>query len=367
MNEQLRKQRPEPAQTPGLTGVPVQRRLDPERRGGQSFDDVRVRYNSQPERKAGLGPEQCMPAPALWGVIQMALPVIPQQSGCNCGYHALARALIQLDSASCGEQDDLERRLASFAIVKGYSVIGEAFDPYTLAGVGNSFCAENHISAQCVYREFKDEAELSRILTEAQTSGSVILFPYFPDTKSQDDPETYWGPGDSGGEENAHWGALEPEGGSAMLYEGNLRGSSLAAGGEETLPPLEVAPGAMFSSNQSILSEFNWNNFLSDWGLEEIKKQKQNVVAPSETNIESFADEAAFTQQVRQVMDNIDALPQGRARAANPIPRIEGASLVSRVLRYIWQIPRAIWRWIWPPALIQPVSLGGALVEVRRG
>lgn len=46
MNVQLRKQRLEPAQTPGLTGVPVQRRLDPERRGGQSFDDVRVRYNS---------------------------------------------------------------------------------------------------------------------------------------------------------------------------------------------------------------------------------------------------------------------------------------------------------------------------------
>lgn len=363
MNEQLRKQRPEPAQTPGLTGIPVQRRLDPERRGGQSFDDVRVRYNSQPEREASLAPERYMPAPALWDVIQMELPVIPRQSGCNCGYHALARALIHLDSTYCGVQDDLEKRLASFAIVKGYSVIGEAFDPYTLASVGNSFCAENNISAQCVYCEFKDEAELSRILAEAQTRGSVILFPYFPDQARH---ETYFGPGDSGGEENAHWGALEPEGGSAMLYEGNFRGSLAVGDREATLPPLEVTPGAMFSSNQSIQPGFNWDKFLSDWGLEEIKKQKQNVVAPSETNIESFDNEAAFTQQVRQVMDNIDALPQGRARAANPVPCIEGASLVSRVLRYIWQIPRAIWRWIWPPALIQPVSLKGALVEVKR-
>lgn len=190
MNVQLRKQRLEPAQTPGLTGVPVQRRLDPERRGGQSFDDVRVRYNSQPEREAGLGSEQSMPAPALWGVIQMKLPVIPQQSGCNCGYHALARALIQLDRDHCGDHDDLEKRLASFAIANGYSVIGEAFDAYTLAHVGNLFCSENGISAQCVYREFKDEAGLSRILTEAQTSGSVILFPYFPDQARH---ETYFG------------------------------------------------------------------------------------------------------------------------------------------------------------------------------
>lgn len=365
MNVQLRKQKPEPAQTPGLTGVPVQRRLDPERRGGQSFDDVRVRYNSQPEREAGLGPEQCMPAPALWGVIQMALPVIPRQSGCNCGYHALARALIQLDGEHCGNPVDLERRLASFAIANGYSVIGEAFDPNTLAHVGNRFCEENHISAQCVYSKFESEAELSRILADSQASGSVILFPYFPDQARH---ETYFGPGDSGGEENAHWGALEPEeDGSAMLYEGNLRGSSLAAGRGQRLPPLEVTPGAMFSSNQSIQSGFNWDKFLSDWGLEEIKKQKQNVVAPSETNIESFDNKDAFTQQVRQVMANIAALSRGQAGAADPVPHTEDASLVGRALRYIRQMPRAIWRWIWPPALIQPVSLKGALVEVRRG
>lgn len=340
MNEQLRKQRPEPAQTPGLTGVPVQRRLDPERRGGQSFDDVRVRYNSQPERKAGLGPEQGMPAPALWGVIQMALPVIPRQSGCNCGYHALARALLHVGEGRFGDPYDLEKRLTSFAIANGYSVVGEAFDPNTLAYVGNRFCAENHISAQCVYHEFKDEAELSSILAEAQTSGSVILFPYFPDQARH---ETYFGPGDSGGEENAHWGALEPEGGSAMLYEGNFRGSSPKAGEEAALPPLEVAPGAMFRSNQSILSEFDWDNFLTQMELDGINAAKRDVVVePKAPNSGPFADKAAFTQRVRQVMEKIAALSQGQAGAADPVPHTEDASL------------------------IQPVSLKGALVEVKR-
>lgn len=348
MNVQLRKQEPEPAQTPGLTSVPVQRRLDPERRGGQSFDDVRVRYNSQPEREAGLGSERYMPAPALWGVIQMELPVIPRQSGCNCGYHALARALIHLDSTQCGVQDDLEKRLASFAIVKGYSVIGEAFDPYTLAGVGNSFCAENNISAECVYREFKDEAELSLILTKAQTRGSVILFPYFPDESDSDD--TCLGPGvNPDNEENAHWGALEPQCGSAMLYEGNYRGSSPKADEEEILPHLEVTPGAMFRSNQSIQPGFNWNDFLSKKGLGWIKKQKQNVVASSESNIESFDDEAAFTQQVRQVMEKIAALPQGQLIASVPVLHTESASLVSHTSKDISS-----------PAPVQPVSLGGA-------
>lgn len=356
MNVQLRKQEPEPAQTPGLTGVPVQRRLDPERRGGQSFDDVRVRYNSQPEREAGLGPEQCMPAPALWGVIQMALPVIPRQSGCNCGYHALARALIQFDGEHCGNPADLERRLASFAIVKGYSVIGEAFDPYTLAGVGNSFCAENNISAQCVYREFKDEAELSSILTEAQTSGSVILFPYFPDRPRT--LKSFFGPGvNPDNKDNAHWGALEPQGDSAMLYEGNFRGSSPKAGEEATLPPLEVTPGAMFSSNQSILSEFDWDNFLEKMTLDKVNAAKKNVVvAPEAPNSGPFDDKVAFTQQVRQVMEKIAALPQGQLIASVPVLHTESASLVSHTSKDISS-----------PAPVQPVSLGGALVEVRRG
>lgn len=365
MNMQLRKQKPEPAQTPGLTGIPVQRRLDPERRGGQSFDDVRVRYNSQPEREAGLALEQSMPAPALWDVIQMELPVIPRQSGCNCGYHALARALIQLDRAHCGDLNDLEKRLASFAIANGYSVVGEAFDPNTLAHVGNRFCRENGISARCIYREFRNEAELSGILAASQASGSVILFPYFPD---QARIENYLGPVESGGKENAHWGALEPQGGSAMLYEGNLRGSSPAPGRGQRLPPLSVSPEDMVRSNQSIRPEFNWDNFLTQRKLGGINAVKRNVVVdPRAPNSGPFADKAAFTQQVRQVMDNIAALPQGRARAAAPVPHTENASLMSRALRYIWQVPRAIWRWIRPPALIQPVSLGGALVEVRRG
>lgn len=295
-----------------------------------------------------------MPAPALWDVIQMKLPVIPQQSGCNCGYHALARALIQLDRDHCGDHDDLEKRLASFAIANGYSVIGEAFDAYTLAHVGNLFCGENGISAQCAYHEFKNEAELSGILAASQASGSVILFPYFPDKA-----ETYFGPGDSGGEENAHWEVLEPQGGSAMLYEGNFRGSSLAAGRRQRLPPLKVTPGAMFRSNQSILSEFNWDNFLSQTELDGINAAKRKVVVDqSAPNSGPFDDKAAFTQQVRQVAGNIDIL----AQTLRPAP-----SLMGRLFGYVGQTVKAVWNWMRTPATRQKVSLKGALVEVRRG
>lgn len=295
-----------------------------------------------------------MPAPALWGVIQMELPVIPQQSGCDCGYHALARALLHVGEGRFGDPYVLEKRLASFAIANGYSVIGEAFDAYTLAHVGNLFCSENGISAQCAYHEFKNEAELSGILAASQASGSVILFPYFPDKA-----ETYFGPGDSGGEENAHWGALEPEeDGSAMLYEGNFRGSSLAAGRRQRLPPLKVTPGAMFSSNQSILPEFNWNDFLSQWGLDIINQMKMRVVvAPEAPNSDSFANEAAFTWQVRQVAGNIDIL----AQTLRPAP-----SLMGRLFGYVGQTVKAVWNWMRTPATRQKVSLKGALVEVRR-
>lgn len=167
------------------------------------------------------------------------------------------------------------------------------------------------------------------------------------------------GPGDSGGEENAHWGALEPEeDGSAMLYEGNLRGSSPKAGEEATLPPLEVTPGAMFSSNQSILSEFNWDNFLSQTELDGINAAKRKVVVDqSAPNSGPFDDKAAFTQQVRQVAGNIDIL----AQTLRPAP-----SLMGRLFGYVGQTVKAVWNWMRTPATRQKVSLKGALVEVRR-
>lgn len=40
-------------QTPNLTGIPTQMKLDFERRSGLSFDDVRVHYNSEKPRKIG--------------------------------------------------------------------------------------------------------------------------------------------------------------------------------------------------------------------------------------------------------------------------------------------------------------------------
>lgn len=55
MRQEVIQKAPEQAkkQTPNLTGIPTQMKLDFERRSGLSFDDVRVHYNSDKPRKIG--------------------------------------------------------------------------------------------------------------------------------------------------------------------------------------------------------------------------------------------------------------------------------------------------------------------------
>ena len=55
MRQEVIQKAPERAkkQTPNLTGIPTQMKLDFERRSGLSFDDVRVHYNSDKPRKIG--------------------------------------------------------------------------------------------------------------------------------------------------------------------------------------------------------------------------------------------------------------------------------------------------------------------------
>ena len=55
MEQKVVQKAPEQAkkQTPNLTGIPTQMKLDFERRSGLSFDDVRVHYNSDKPRKIG--------------------------------------------------------------------------------------------------------------------------------------------------------------------------------------------------------------------------------------------------------------------------------------------------------------------------
>lgn len=418
MNAQLLKQNAEGAGVPrpNLTGIPTQMKLDFERRSGLSFDDVRVHYNSdkparlgalaytqgtqihvgpgqerslphelghviqqkagrvrptrwigglpvndQPEleREADLAPVQCMPAPALWGVIQMDLDIIPHQSGCNCGYHALARALLKIDPAHCGNRDDLEQRLTSFAIKKGYSLIGEAFDPYTLAYMGNLFCEEEHISAKCVLRPFGLEDRLSYILETAKGSQSVILVPYLPNLGR--DPTEALGPTDDPEGTGAHWGALDiSTAPSPALYEGNRRGSLFLDQNwwsptyKQTIhwPPMGVTPAALFNSNQAIPLEFDWDNFLAGaqtWApdssgdpqrvtrLDAVNAYRERVVVgPATPNSGPFADEADYRTQILSVMTNINALhllPPAAPPAAGPLK--------------------------------QPVSLPGVVVEVK--
>lgn len=407
MEARLLKQKMEgpEAKKPNLTGIPTQMKLDFEQRSGLSFDDVRVHYssdkparlgalaytqgnevymgpgqerhlshelghvvqqkagrvrptgwtrglplNDQPEleREADRAPVQCMAATGGQDVVQMFLEILPPQRGGNCGYHALARALLRFftpDPSSSLSKDNLANELTSFAIQMGYSVIGEAFDPAALAYVGNTFCRQRGISAVCEARQFAESGEndLQSFLDDAN---SVVLVPYFRtgDFKPGLNPHK---------EKRAHWCAIDTvqgdEGTTYNLYEGNTHGSGYLS--QPSSLPLSVSPQDLTSSNKGIQSEFDWGAFLADarvgqgpsalTGLDAVNCYKKNVVVNSTAvNSGPFSDVAAYSAQIRYVMDNIYRLhlsPPSSSAAPGP-----GGSLT------------------------QPMSLAGAVVIVKR-
>lgn len=413
METKFQQQTPRNAQEnrPNLTGIPTQMKLDFERRSGLSFDDVRVHYNSskpaqlralaytrgtqvyigpghegslrhelghviqqksgrvrptrwigglpvndQPEmeRDADRIAVQCMAAPAVWGVIQRDLEETPEQMGSNCGYHALARALRKFVPSGSGatiDKKDLELFLTSHAIEKGFSVIGEAFDPAALAYVGNSFCTLYNIPAKCTVRKFVDADELNDILS---TTTGVILFPYFPNLNYIG--ADYFKPSNNPtSKENAHWSAIDvrppasPGGGTQYwLYEGNKFGVTGQKG------PTQVTHNELFNSNASIKPSFDWDVFLGpSRPVGGINQEKAKVVRnQAAANSRAFNSYNDFYQQAQQVMANIGGItlsptgvPAFTSPAAVPVP------------------PAAV-----PlPPLKQDVSLKGALVEVTAG
>ena len=353
---------------PNMTGIPTQMKLNFEQRSGMSFDDVRVHYNSdkpaqfhalaytqgtqiyvgpgqerslphelghvvqqkagrvrptrwvhgqpvndQPEleREADRFPVQCMPAPALRGVIQMVYPTLPRQRGNNCGYHALARAIYALykdrfdKSNNQFTEYNLETQLTSYAIEKDYSVIGEAFDPFILAEVGNEFCENPDFKARGILIKCS-VLDISKgipddILADSKNGTSVILIPYFQD-------ETTLGPAISNGEENAHWGVIEAdkekregdqEQYTVKLYEGNFLGSAGFEGdtkeqlratpdgsskviSEEPLKdPSDVLLKDMIASNLSINTSFSWIKFFNDQVWDVICSHKKRIAKKS--------------------------------------------------------------------------------------
>ncbi len=410
MEAQLREQKAEAAEVkrPNLTGIPTQMKLNFERRSGLSFDDVRVHYNSdkparlgalaytqgvqihvapgqehslphelghviqqkagrvrptrwisglpvndQPEleHEADRAPVQCMPAPDLSGVVQMQLELLTRQSGCNCGYHALARALLRFFTADTPKtltKENLANVLTSHAIQMGYSVIGEAFDPAALAYVGNDFCARYHISAKCEAYPFVSGGQ--NVLQSLDDDRSVVLVPYFRTGN--------FSPGRNPlKEKRAHWSAIDTvkRGGSTTydLYEGNWHGSISSP--RLFGLPLPVTPEELINSNGDIQSEFDWNAFLaavqarqgsrSDapilTGLDAVNEHKKNVVVnQAAANSGPFRDLEAYREQIRLVMDNIGCLP-------SPIRRSTVSDSGSG------------------GPLLQPMSLAGAVVIVK--
>lgn len=382
-------QQPEPQKAatgrPNLTGIPTQMKLNFEQRSGMSFDDVRVHYNSdkpaqfhalaytqgaqiyvgpgqerslphelghviqqkagrvrptrwfrgqpindQPEleREANCPPAQCVSSPALWGVIQM-LPIMPQQRGNNCGYHALARAIYALYPDKYESQSidgDLEIRLTTYAIKEGYSVLGEAFDPDILAQVGNGFCEDpyckdNGISIECAAIKITESNPLELILANSKNDNSIILVPYYPDMQT-------WGPVENKNrEENAHWGVIEvykTKAGKLLynLYEGNHLGSrsvddntakqpSVQPDNESMSPPKpsDVKLKDLHISNATIQPSFSWIDFFAGAVVSQIKGSIYNVyylkLKQDMNDIQvllKLLDEQKFFKNVQEIM-----------------------------------------------------------------
>lgn len=375
MGPEFQQRIPQQAETdrPNLTGIPTQMKLDFEQRSGMSFDDVRVHYNSekpaqfhalaytqgaqiyigpgqerslshelghviqqkagrvrptrwirgqpvndQPEleREADRAPVQCMAAPALWGVIQMHFDPLPQQRGCNCGYHAMARAIYEINKRKFDNEfvkNNLEIRLTTYAITNGYSVIGEAFDPGVLAQVGaefcgaDPFCKEKGISVKCDVRHFENLENLQAILDEARSEKGVILIPYFPDPLTMDveiNSKDY-------PVENAHWGVIDPSQ-KPYLYEGHYHGSVEVT--EDTHGKLEAYNtdrGALqpeldrlLESNLSIKPVFSWDVFLQN-GLPWINLNEAAVNTTTDKKSKAFPNRDKYYERVERVMGKI--------------------------------------------------------------
>jgi len=302
-------------------------KLDFERRSGLPFDDVRVHYNSEKparlgalaytqgtqihvgpgqertlphelghvvqqkagrvrptrwigglpvndrpelEREADLAPTPCMSVLALCSVLQMALPVMTAQKGSNCGYHALARAFLKFRDcfpSNSPTDDILETSLTAYAIQQGFSLVGEAFDPFVLAHVGNLFCDKYSIPIECKTISIGTAENFASILNASAGNNSVILVPYF--VIGNFEPAV-----NETGEKSAHWSAIDTEKttiGSQTkytykLYEGNEHGS-IPYGESTAGPSLEISPEQLYESNQSIQPEFEWFHYIYQSGL----------------------------------------------------------------------------------------------------
>ena len=374
MESKFQQRTPQKAGTDrrNLTGIPTQMKLDFEQRSGMSFDDVRVHYNSekpaqfhalaytqgaqiyigpgqerslshelghviqqkagrvrptrwvcgqpvndQPEleREADRAPVQCMAAPALRGVIQMVdVPVLPSQRGNNCGYHALARAMCSI--YPCPSQFDvktLEIELTTYAIQHGYSVIGEAFDPYILATVGRNYCEKGNFPIEFFVLDFSKSTNKKAekaIATKLEKDESVFLMPYFSDEN--------WGPGVNTNEENAHWCVIKKGDikGQAKLYEGNKRGSTyIKDSAIHMQEALNVTLKQLIASNMSIKDIFQWDVFwnkeiqdpyLKTLWLEEINSMEAAVNAARK----AFFKPEDLDKRVECVMSRISGVSE---------------------------------------------------------
>lgn len=299
--------------------------------------------NDQPEleREADCTPVQCIPAPALWGVIQM-MPILPSQRGANCGYHALARAMYELNNGPLGyplDENSLEKQLTTHAIQTGRSIIGEAFDPYALAYVGSEYCDMHAIPMNCTVVTLQDEEGLEGILAD---SNSIILVPYFPDmTPIQ--PENDMEPIQNLlHKPNAHWGVIDPR--SRRLYEGNSRGSVYVENGEQKhMEPLEVGLDKLLESNNSIEPSFNWIDFFIDSVVNGLKSKTADAAEKADADLnqkeaflQAFAEGEginSFCSQVETIMSDITykSLPENQKPGFIALQELELKKLVEHL------------------------------------
>lgn len=391
-----------PAPAPGHAGIPLQRKLDLARRAGPPLDAVRLRYRAG--RPAGLE-ELPVWRPAVPegtpAVQREPLKSIPGQTGSNCGFHALARAIMAVAGIPVTEY--FPNLVTGAAALYGLTVVGEAFDPVALAAAGNAFCDEFMVNQRslrdvvCELAEFGTEEELSEILQRDRSA--IVLVPYFKDEHSEPvenlpprRPNAHWAavaPPPEAREEEAEEGRIPVDAPAYSLYEGNRFGSVSPITGL-VQGPMPVSARSLFVSNQSITEEFDWVEDYFFQALSEREKTAFRAKGPEEQEELTRPDfrrewtrfrdpreaaprlaqaVAARREQLRRAAAVEELWEQGRREEARVMARSRGITLKPAPFAPPGPPP-------WPTApgpgpdaafsVKEPVALKGKAVVVRK-
>lgn len=223
------------------------------------------------------------------GIVQREL-VPTEQEGANCGLHAMAMVLydLQPDDPSKSEEEsqdqiktiaeDIRKYASGETSDKHYTILGEAFDADILCRIGNEFCQKNDnmkdITLVAVNFDGKEE-KLKTILDKCREKQLYVLLPYFANEKDIN-PCTE-SPGklaESNQMDRAHWCAIERTkekqiDGEQVSNLHALEGHTKLFNGPRQSDLNEEKINALYLSNQKLAGEFSWDaysrNYIDIW------------------------------------------------------------------------------------------------------